>query len=547
MIQDWRSFRGNPGFTGATASRGPTHGRIVWRAPAGRQWYSAPVIHRGLAIVTCPGRLGRKMMAVALPDGVRRWELTDGISDRMRMSSPIVIDGDTGWVRGLNHDGIFGIDLATGAFQTEHTEAGVLDYRAHPQPVLGGGPGHLLFPAGTRSHTGADPNRTDTGIWHTVVHMAPDGSQRWQFRCGQFFAQPFMAAGRVIIVSHDGIVFALDPDLPEDETAAIGTASAERIVWQYTAGARTATTPAVIGGRLICPLDDGRVLALDAASGELLWDRQVYTPNASMFQQAAEPIDLPAGILVAAADGSLTLLDPQSGEARRRAVVRDAQRGSPHAKTAAVLRSRPVALEGHRDGVAVACASLDGSVHLFHADTLRPLWERPITEWMITAPLAAGDGCLLVITNDMVLHALDGADGTTRWSVPMVDYPQDWVAFDEFQASPQVSGNTVYIASPGHMVSAFSARTDGQAETSSQPASGPSGPTGTNEPAGIGHLLWRHELAGELPTDSWSSMGESSSASRGCRRLRLSGCIHRRAPLDPTPRTGLGSSQRCSR
>lgn len=498
-MHNWTMFRGGPGFPGATQDPGPRRGEIAWRAPAGRQWYSAPVIHDDMAVVACPGRLGAKMLAVGLDRGERRWELKDAISDRMRMASPVVVDGATGWVRGLNQNKLFGVDLATGTVHAELEGAGILDYRVHPRPVLGGGPGHLLYPAGTRSHTGADPNRVDTGIWHTLVHQAPDGSNRWQFRCGQFFAQPLMAGGLAIVITHDGQVFGLDPDLPEDDTATIGVAVRQRIVWQHALGATCTTTPAVVAGYLVCPVDDGRVVCLRADDGAVIWDRPVFEPVPAYFQQAAEPCVVAESVLIAAADGSISVLDCASGELRARTT------------TPGPLRSRPVVVWGAASGsgsggagvggraaaedqAKVVCATLDGGLIALDAATLSPLWEQQLGEWMITAPLTAGTlpatgagtapstalapaAVVLVITNDMTLHAINADDGSPRWSAPMVDYPEDWVAFDEFQASPQVDrdSDTVWVATPGRMVQAHR--------------------------ASDGSLRWRREFAGELPTD----------------------------------------------
>ena len=67
-----------------------------------------------------------------------------------------------------------------------------------------------------------------------------------------------VASGRVYVGTHDGRVLAVD--------ARRGT-----IVWQFKAADAIVATPVVAGGRVYCGSFDGHVYALDAASGSLVW------------------------------------------------------------------------------------------------------------------------------------------------------------------------------------------------------------------------------------------------------------------------------------
>jgi len=88
----------------------------------------------------------------------------------------------------------------------------------------------------------------------------PQGKLKWVFSTGApILSSPAIADGTVYVGSHDGKLYALD--------AATG---AKR--WEYKTGGWVESSPAVVNGVVYFGSNDGRLYALDAHSGEKLWD-----------------------------------------------------------------------------------------------------------------------------------------------------------------------------------------------------------------------------------------------------------------------------------
>ena len=136
-----------------------------------------------------------------------------------------------------------------------------------------------------------------------------DGSPRWQYRSGSYIgnAQAHSAmTGLLYLASDDFKVHALNPATGEE-------------VWQYDAGNSIEATPVCHDGRIIVGvIDNGavndasidnRIIALDAASGSLTWER----PLAQNDMIYSSPV-VAGGVLVTATfRGAVYGIDPADG------------------------------------------------------------------------------------------------------------------------------------------------------------------------------------------------------------------------------------------
>ena len=117
-----------------------------------------------------------------------------------------------------------------------------------------------------------------------------DGSQLWQYETGGVVAgKPLVFDGNVIAGSFDKKLYALSAD----DGILAWTFEADNWFW---AGAVTD------GKTIFAPNMDGNIYALDR-NGNLLWKHDVGSPIVS------SPVLVPRGLVVAAKDGKLVLLD----------------------------------------------------------------------------------------------------------------------------------------------------------------------------------------------------------------------------------------------
>ena len=152
-----------------------------------------------------------------------------------------------------------------------------------------------------------NPFRTGAAIWstpavddgigyfgshdHKVYAVTlSDGKERWSYETGGVVAgKPLVFDGKVIAGSFDKILYALSAD----SGAVIWTFEAENWFW---AGAVTD------GSTIFAPNMDGNIYALDR-DGNLLWKHNVGSAIVS------SPVLVDRGLVVAAKDGKLVLLD----------------------------------------------------------------------------------------------------------------------------------------------------------------------------------------------------------------------------------------------
>lgn len=177
--------------------------------------------------------------------------------------------------------------------------------------------------------TASTPNGSSSGDWPTYRHdiarsgrttadVDADLAPSWVTKLGGKLTAPVIADGRVYLASTDThTLFALD--------AATGD-----ILWQSTFNARIDSPPTVYQGLVLCGCRDGSVHALRAADGELAW-RFIAAPEQRMIVvrgqlESAWPVHgsvlVADGVAYFAAgkssylDGGLRLygLDPRTGD-----------------------------------------------------------------------------------------------------------------------------------------------------------------------------------------------------------------------------------------
>ncbi len=467
-------FRLNPHHTASMSDPGPSRGEIAWKTALGRQWYAPPIVHGDRVICGSPGRKGRKLLCLDAATGDLRWEVIGArepeageLPARMRVSSRIVDAGDVIYVRPLEHDRIYGISPDDGTVVTSIPGSGSLDYRTHPQPLLVGDDRYLIYPAGTGAGTSPSTGQADSRIWRTIVcHDLAAGVTHWRFQVGQFFSSPAVGEECVYVGTSEGYLYALRLDPPDLDRGGIGNASVQRIAWSFRAGEAINGGIKLCGDVVLFGANDGTVYSLHARTGAVRWKTRVADPEPRAFIQFSRPSVRDGRLMIGSASAEIASLDLQSGEILARIGATDWVRACPVMTADAVLVASI-------DGL-VRCYERSGSAS--SADEKYDVrWERRINEWHLTCdPVLNGD-TVLITTSDMRLWSLDITTGELQWVREIVEYPDDYVAFDEFQSSPALSEGSLYLGTPGHFVAAVDTET--------------------------GSIRWKYEVGGEVPAD----------------------------------------------
>ncbi len=125
------------------------------------------------------------------------------------------------------------------------------------------------------------------------------GATQWEFRgsTSRYYASPLVANGLIYAASTDYHLYALNFD--------------GELQWDYAAGQALWAMPVSDGARVYFGALDGQVYALDATTGELVWNRDVG--NAVLGTPA---LDLDGTLYTGTLSGAVYALDTATGELR---------------------------------------------------------------------------------------------------------------------------------------------------------------------------------------------------------------------------------------
>lgn len=193
-------------------------------------------------------------------------------------------------------------------------------------------------------------------------------------------SSPLLDGDRVVFGCRDGRVYALD--------AATGRQS-----WAYAADKGFGSSPARVGGTIVIGGYDGIIYGLDADTGIERW--RVATAGRIVASPAADS----SGAYIGSYDRHLYAVDGESGQLRWKANLES------------VLWSSPVC-----DGSRVIAAGLDGRVHALDAATGRIQWTA-VAGGQIYGTPALGERKVFVGTKEAALFAFVAETGDVLWKI----------------------------------------------------------------------------------------------------------------------------------
>ena len=426
---DWPAYHGTDGSqTGFSPDTGPSKGRIAWRVAKGNFWYAAPVIENGRVYIASPGA---DVVAYCLDEATGEviWSGRQFGTDVYQtpgaiftpVLSPQKVLLSTGWWQ-------------RGTHMVLNRSTGEIESRLAAGDAAGGGHAELMVYKHNR--------------WNVILADATSGEGVWQFESGgKLSGEPVLAGDRVFAARQSGSVYCLGTDSKEP-------------VWRRDLGVSLRGTPGIGSGRVYVGDTDRRLHALNAADGSIGWRYQ--TPAAETenkayqyFSTAAEAevasLPEPNRVYVGAASGYVYCLDAANGDLIWRYQVSD------------WIRSKPVIV-----GDTVYVATLDAKLFALRdtGASAKELWQTQLGEHGFTADLVGNTGGILASGMDLVLYSVSPQTGQVQWRHSIIDaawiggrrYHADVYA-GQFQASPVVVDDVVYIGGPDGFLNAHNVDT----------------------------------------------------------------------------------------
>lgn len=248
-------------------------------------------------------------------------------------------------------------------------------------------------------------------------------SQVWQFPAevtkAQFFAAPSVTDGRIILGDFGAAGGAFSPShivtiyaLPNS------TSNAPTPLWTNNTVAhdRILAAPLQVGDQVFIGTADDHLLALNAQTGELLWD---FATEHSIW---AQPTYSDGTLFVASLDKNVYALDAESGNLKWKTTLGGAL-ASP-----AVVGSSLVYISG-----------FDRQIHALDIADGQEKWTASSDDWSWSAPILDGDTLYFTDVKGNV-YAISATDGRQKWKANVGSV---------IIAQPVVNDGTVYIAAEG--------------------------------------------------------------------------------------------------
>jgi outer membrane protein assembly factor BamB len=269
---------------------------------------------------------------------------------------------------------------------------------------------------------------TEQGVMHALV--ASSGEVRWREVTGGPIRQP-------PILLEDAVYVVSDTD--------VVTAHARRdgeVLWTYRREAPEGYSIsghaglAVVGDKLITGMTDGTVVALDAADGTVVWERDtsvdVDAPDGGRPQFVdvdTTPIVADGELYIASFAGGLYALDPESGTV------------AWHDQTLTGV----VGVAVTRDALIVSSAD-EGVMALSRDETREKIWNHRVERGAASAPVVAGRSVLVSVSDGPFLAlSLRTGEETSRFE-----------AGYGFSALPSVHAGVGFVMANGGSLHAFS-------------------------------------------------------------------------------------------
>lgn len=255
--------------------------------------------------------------------------------------------------------------------------------------------------------------------------------------------------GKVFVGTLKGEVLALDP--------------AGKTLWTSSVAGEVIAPPSVSRKIVVVRTADGRIFGLSTDDGKRQWVFQRPTPSL-LLRSEAGVLSAGADIVAGYPNGKLLALDAEDGKLLWEVTVM-LPRGTTELERIADVAGLPVMDSGN-----VCAGAFQGKVACFDIPTRNMLWSRDISS---ARNLARDAKNLYVVDDDGAVHALDRTSGAVVWK-------QDKLLYRRISSPALVEGLVVvgdgegflHVIAPGDGALVGRLATDGTAIESLTPVAG---------------------------------------------------------------------------
>lgn len=246
------------------------------------------------------------------------------------------------------------------------------------------------------------------------------GKQVWRAATGQVISGGVGSDGRLVAVgTAKGEVLALD-------------AASGKILWTTRVSSEVLAPPAIADGLVVVRSGDARIVGLEAADGKRRWMYQRNVP-ALALRSYASVLNAGKTIYVGFAGGKLVALASNNGSTVWEATVAS-PKGTTELERITDVISSPVLA-----GNAVCAVAYQGRVACFDVNAGNQLWSREMSS---TVGLAADERQIYVTDTLGRIQALSRDSGSSMWLMDklMTRSPTRPVLVDDFVVVADVEG-----------------------------------------------------------------------------------------------------------
>ena len=348
---DWAIFRGDPGLSGSIGTSLPDRLYPLWRVDTDGEVKSSPVIKNGVVYV---GSGDQHVYAIDAATGESLWSTDLGAPVE---AAPMYHGASlfVGTVDGL----LYALEAGNGDVRWSYETGGQIVGSAN------------LFTDSTGRAT------VLVGSYDSRLHGvdAESGEPRWTYESGYYInGAPALTDDRVLFGGCDALLHVVS--LQDGEGIA-----------EVDTGAYVAGSPAYIDGRAYVANFANKIVAIDIAAAEVVWEYENEDPEGTFYSSPASDGE---SVVVGGRDGRLICVDALTGAFRWSFTA------------TADIDSSPV-IAGNR----VVCASMDGFLYILDIRTGKSLWSYEIGSGIVASPAVAGD-LVVVGSEDGAVYGFGG-------------------------------------------------------------------------------------------------------------------------------------------